>query len=257
MKFKNLFISLGLVLSVGAGIGTALSAKENVKEAEAAVGNVYLLDTSYSTPTVWAWKSDKSSTNVNKSWPGDGMTANGGGAGVWSYSLNDDTVGFLFSDNGSNQTDDLTYNSTYNYFYHRAGFWSNSASVTNGYYFVGGTTDWKIQSSYKMNVSNGKASYTADFSVGDEFKIVNVTLGPGTNWYGYNSVTGTGSSFFVDNEGTSGNNLHCKLAGNYTISFNVSTHAFEITDNTSISTYSYVLTTNSDYNCAYIYNSNI
>ena len=35
MKFKNLFISLGLVLAVGAGVGTALSVKDNVKEAEA------------------------------------------------------------------------------------------------------------------------------------------------------------------------------------------------------------------------------
>ena len=35
MKIKNLLISLGLVLSVGAGIGTALAVKDNVKEAKA------------------------------------------------------------------------------------------------------------------------------------------------------------------------------------------------------------------------------
>ena len=37
MKFKNLLISLGLVLSVGAGIGTALSVKDNYQEADAIV----------------------------------------------------------------------------------------------------------------------------------------------------------------------------------------------------------------------------
>ena len=63
MKFKNLFISLGLVLSVGAGIGTALSAKENVKEAKAATAkNIYVdidLNTKFqennATPQIHYW----------------------------------------------------------------------------------------------------------------------------------------------------------------------------------------------------------
>ena len=41
MKIKNLLISLGLVLSVGAGIGTALAVKDNVKEAKADGTTVY------------------------------------------------------------------------------------------------------------------------------------------------------------------------------------------------------------------------
>ena len=42
MKIKNLLISLGLVLSVGAGIGTALAVKDNVKEAKATASTSFV-----------------------------------------------------------------------------------------------------------------------------------------------------------------------------------------------------------------------
>ncbi len=126
-----------------------------------------------------------------------------------------------------------------------------SYSIPTRYSLVGSGSGWENDIDL---TSNGDGTYSTikDFVINEQFKIRQNHC-----WYGgwgYNNVSGTGSTYFVDSDGKTGNNFKCTFGGNYTIKFNPTNSSFVITDNTS-ETFSYILTMKDDYSCGYLYNS--
>ncbi len=125
------------------------------------------------------------------------------------------------------------------------------AFAADGDYKIAGSfTNWETDPANMTDAGGGIFTYTRTFARGDEFKVIDTAATP--NWYGgKGDIGGTGASFFSTSDG---NNVYCKISGNYTIQFDSSDQTFDIVDNTAESTYSYVLTTFSDYTCAHLYN---
>ncbi len=126
--------------------------------------------------------------------------------------------------------------------------------ASNGDYKIAGSfTTWGSSPEEMTDAGDGIYTYTKTFARGDLFKVVDNGV---NNWYGYNGeIGGTGSSFFAAENGNNDDNIYCRISGNYTIQFDSTDKTYSIIDNASTDTYSYILTSWSNYNCAYLFNS--
>lgn len=144
----------------------------------------YYNENGWTTPYIYAWQDwGNGSGNPNADFPGVAMTKVDG-YDYW-YTISD--IGLngwrnrvIFSDNGANQTGNITMDTGFNCYY--KGVWIQSMSDADdvGFYIMGtikGVTNWDT-SVYRMSTDvaykgdNTAALKRMTFSAGDQFKIV-------------------------------------------------------------------------------------
>ncbi len=248
MKFKNLFITLGLSLAVGLGVGVGLGAKGEAKEAKATIS-------SDSTILVKGKLESVGLTSVD--WE-TGVDLKAGGYAVWNNNqfdivnidiLTTDSFKFVIdgqwcgiaeftSVSGTNRfsgSGDICVTSATRYSFYvkedsgRKIYVSYVKDIDEDFnshtYTLAGTklanaSDWDpTDTDYDFALSNGNktATLTSDFVSGQQFKICEDHA-----WgvsYGFSGATSVASEI-VDN----GGNFFVKTSGNYTITLNTNEH---------------------------------
>lgn len=176
MKLRNLLITLGLTLTVGAGVTVATSAKQNEepKAAEAAgTAKFYLIrNWDWGTPRIHYWGGDSKTTwDSEPAMNDEGVNVTRGSVTgrLYSYTIPTNTTGIVIRDNGRTQQ-------TADYF-----SW-NSAGNNAAYFSWTDNQNKLIACSYK---NTNPSSSTNQFYVYDPHLVLGENNLANINVYGY------------------------------------------------------------------------
>ena len=143
-------------------------------------------------PYAYAYEQGSDPINQNHAWPGVAMTQYNGSYYVISIDM-DEYDHIIFSDNGANQTADLTIPTMGTTTpYYTGETWAalpHEAEVETEYYLAGTFNSWNTtDSNYKM--TKGSTTYTFDLNIPANTKVEYKVVGTDGVWYQYTSTDG-------------------------------------------------------------------
>lgn len=171
-------------------------------------------------------------------WPGQAMTNTGktyNGSSIWSVDIDDNNRKCIFSNNGANQTGDLTIGdgdeTKVVYIYNSTWITAAAAGLETEYTtYIGIHTNIKISSwkTHQFSVSDNTATYTfTDVSAGDyEFGM---RIGKDDNWTANGSSITRQNSTMTVASGGANNKFKADMAGDYTFTYNLTTKLLTVT----------------------------
>ena len=145
----------------------------------------------WSTVTAYMWNSG---TDSNGGWPGVKMTSVGNN--IWQYNLPKSFTNIIFSQNGQNQTGDLTF-------------------PGSGYIYNNKTGEWKIYDTSPLQVQSFTADLAAPQFAGTAITLSAQASGQGTVYYKFSVGTTVIKDFGTVNSAV----WTPSSAGTYTITF--------------------------------------
>lgn len=248
MKLKNLIITLGLSLTVGAGVLIGVNAvqKEEPKAAQAAVNNVYYFQNTHNWSNMYVhyWGGTGDST-----WPGVKLSKACGtdsGHTMYGFENTGGWTSFILHNNSGTQTVDLSFssftgsnnavwiNSTQDGSGHKyaGGYWEYSyTTYEKTFYLQGSEIGWGTANGLKMTKTTGSSYYiTRTYKAGEKVQAVyyDSVWGDSISW-AYNP-----SSVYCNHGGLypvsiDGSDAVVSVAGTYTLTVDTSTKAYTFT----------------------------
>lgn len=149
----------------------------------------------WSTVTAYMWNSEN---DKNTSWPGVAMTNIGGN--IWRYEFTKSFKNIIFSQNGQNQTTDLTF-------------------PGKDYIYNNKTGEWSIYDTSPLQVGSFTSDLASPQYNGTGIKLIAEAEGEGTVYYKF-SVAKDGSTTVLSNFSTSNSVMWTPQAvGTYTLTY--------------------------------------